>query len=199
MAVSTDNLIIPGRGTVFVSAKNAPLPANPLTAFTLTADKVNTNWRNIGHTSKENTISFEREGGDPEAKDTWIADGVRIVYSDVSWSVNVDALQIEGDNLDLAFNGGWDKTKNGYIVPADPDAMEVSLVVLAQDNTGKFLIYIPNASIALREAPNLNPTEFMALSLQGKMLPAAESAIPAVKGKPARFMMLKTGWTAPSD
>jgi hypothetical protein len=202
VSVDATKLVIPGHGTVFHAPKNTLPPTNPLTAFSLTADTVPNNettpvdWMNLGHTSKQNTIAFTKEGGDRETIDTFLADAVRTSTASTTWGVNVAALQFDQDNLDIAFNGDFDPATGGYTV-AGSAPTEVALFLYFQDNTGSIGFWLPNTEISLGDAPQVDTAQFLELPLSATILSAASSVIPAVNGRAGLFQIFKSGLTAP--
>ena len=197
MAADATKLTIPGHGTVFQSAPNAALPADPLTAFTLTGPAP-ASWSNLGHTSKQNTIAFSKEGGEPTTLDTFLSDAVEVIHSAVSWSLSIAALQFDQTVLDLAFNGDWDDTTDGYIVPTSPAPVGAGLFLLFQGRASKLGFWIPNTTVTLGEAPSVDPENFMELPLSASILGAATNRIPTVDGMPGIMEIFKTGLVAPA-
>lgn len=195
MSVDATALFIPGHATVFHSAVNVAMPAGGLDDFDLTG-AAPTGWTNLGHTSKANTVSFSKDGGDKTSLDTYLADAVRTIYSSEAWTVNIPALQIDPDGLDLSFNGDFD-TDDGYIIPGSNAGLARGLFLLFQDTTGKLGFYIPNNSVKLGDAPNIDPTNFLELPLSASIQSAASEVIPAVNGIPGIMKLYKTGLTAP--
>lgn len=195
MAVNSDALVIPGRATVFHAPLNTAVPANPLADFSVTADTVATGWMNLGHTSKENTVAFSREGGEATTISTYLADAVRTVYSAVAWTLTIPALQFDQDVLDLAFNGDFD-ADSGYIIPGAAASTETALFLLFEDGTGKLGFYIPNANVTLGDVPSFNPEAFVELPLSASIQSASSNVIPAANGKPGIMKLYKSGLTA---
>lgn len=195
MSVDATTLVIPGHGTVFHAPANTMPPATPLTAFNLQADGP-TPWKNLGHTSKQNTIAFTKEGGEKESIDTFLADAVRTTTSSVTWGVTVAALQIDGPTLDLAFNGDFDEDTGGYTV-ATPAPLSAALFLYFQDSTGSIGFWIPNTEVSLGEAPSVDTAQFFELPLSVSILSAGNSVIPAVGGRAGAFQIFKTGLVAP--
>lgn len=201
MSVDATKLVIPGHGAVFHAPVNTKPPTNPLTAFSLSADNVSNGaepavqWKNLGHTSKQNTIAFTKEGGERETLDTFLADAVRTTTSSTSWGLNVAALQFDADNLDLAFNGDFDETTGGYTV-ASPAPVQSALFLFFQDTTGSIGFWLPNTEISLGDAPSVDTAQFLELPLTGSILTAANGVIPAVNGRPGLFQIFKTGLAA---
>jgi IPT/TIG domain-containing protein len=195
VSVDASKLVIPGHGAVFHAPKNTVPPVNPLAAFSLTG-AAPSGWTNLGHTSKANTVAFSKEGGEKESLDTFLVDGVRAVYGSVAWGVNVPALQFDQDVLDLAFNGDFDTTTGGYIVPGVVVPVEVALFVYFQDNSGSLGFWLPNTETTLGEAPGTDPAAFTELPIAVAILSADEAVIPAVDGKPGIFEIFKSGLVA---
>lgn len=202
MSVDATKLVIPGHGTVFHAPKNTLPPTAGLEAFSLTANEVMNNdtvpvaWKNLGHTSKQNTIAFTKEGGERESIDTFLADAVRTSTGSVSWGINVAALQFDADNLDLAFDGDFDPATGGYTV-AGSGSVETALFLYFKDNTGSIGFWLPNTEMSLGEAPSVDTAQFLELPLTASILSAPASVIPPVKGRAGLFQIFKTGLTAP--
>ncbi len=186
MAVEANTLIVPGHGTVFTAAPNTALPAAPLTAFGLSTDSVGTGpaeWKNLGHTSKQNTVSFSKEGGEKTTLDTWLADAVRSTTSAESWSIGINALQISKDVLDLAFAGALSGGKYSLV---SGNVTKKALVVLCQDaNNDKLGFYLPSVDVSLGDVPTIDTENFLEIPLTGAILSVPNAVIPTVNGKQA--------------
>lgn len=196
MSVDATTLVIPGHGTVFHAPVNTKPPATPLEAFDLQTDGPSP-WVNLGHTSKQNTIAFTKEGGEKESIDTFLADAVRTTSSSVTWGVTIAALQFDEDTLDLAFNGEFDTTTGGYTV-ATPAPLSAALFLYFQDTTGSVGFWIPNTEVSLGDAPSVDVAQFLELPLSVSILSASSTAIPSVGGRAGVFQIFKTGLTAPT-
>lgn len=196
MSVDATKMVIPGRGTVFHAPKNTPCPSNPLgpSGFTLTGNPPS-GWTNLGHTSKQNTLAFTKEGGEPEKLGTFLADAQRTIYSDLSWGMTVPALQFDGDVLDMAFNGDFNPETGGYIVPGSVVPVEAALFVYFKDTTGALGFWVPNTVVTLGEAPGTDPANFYELPLNVSIQGATSDVIPEVNGVPGIFEIFKTGLT----
>lgn len=193
MSIDILETIIPGRGTVFIAPKNTPLPDGGLDDFSLTADTVGGTWKNIGHTSKNDMVSFSKEGGETETKETWLSDSARVIYSAAKWSMTVSTLQVNEQNLNLAFNGGFTTNKKGYVVPATPKAVEMAIFIYAEDNTGKLGFHIPSASFGIDDAPSFAADEFFGLKLKAALLAAPMTAFGGTGSEPGIMAVYKTG------
>lgn len=198
MSVDATTLVIPGHGTVFHAPVNTLPPAAPLgvAGFNLQADGP-APWKNLGHTSKQNTIAFTKEGGEKESLDTFLADAVRVTTGSTTWGVNIAALQMDEMNLDLAFNGDFDPATGGYTV-ATPAPIQAALFLYFQDTTGSLGFWIPNTEISLGDAPSVDTAQFFELPLSVSILAASNSIIPAINGRAGAFQIFKTGLAAPT-
>ncbi|MDQ1113932.1 hypothetical protein QE418_003380 [Microbacterium testaceum] len=199
MSASSTSLVIPANGTVFYAPVNTLPPKGPLTkdGFKLSSDGP-APWKNLGHTSKQNTIAFTKEGGDRESLDTFLADSVRVSQSSVSWGFTASALQFDADNLDLAFNGDFNESTGGYKVTT-PAPVQVAIFLYFKDTTGALGFWLPNVEIALGDAPSVDTANFFELPLAGSILAADEEISASVDGRPVLFEIFKTGLVAPTS
>ncbi len=195
MAIDATRKIVPGHGTLFTADLAAALPADPLTAFTLTGTPP-TGWTNLGHTSKQNTAAFTKDGGDPTVLDSWLADGVDVIYATEQYGLTINPIQVDQDSLDLAFDGFFD-TDGGYVVPSTNNGTGKQLFLLATDGTGKLGFYMASTSVKIGDAPSVDPTNFFELPLAARILAAPEDKIPAnADGVPGIMKIYKTGLVA---
>lgn len=198
MAGDATTLFVPGHGTVFKAAANTAMPVAGLSAFTLTGTEP-TGWTSLGHTSTQNTVAFKTDGGDATVLDTWLEDSVRTIYASTQWSLTVNGLQVDENNLDLSFNGEFDDD-NGYIVPGSNQGISCALFVLCQDGTGQLGFYIPNTSTKLGDAPSIDTSNFFELPLSASILAAPSSAIPTLTdGRAGIMKVYKTDLVAPGS
>lgn len=195
MGADATAIFVPGHGTVFVADTSATFPANPLSAFTLTGAPP-AGWTNIGHTSKDNTAAFNKDGGDATTLDTWLADAVRTIYAALAWSLTVNSLQLDQVNLGLAFNGASD-TDGGYIVPGSNNGLNKQVFLLSTDGSAALGFWMPNTSVLLGDAPSIDPTKFFELPLSVSINAADSSKIPAVNGVPGIMKIYKSGLVTP--
>lgn len=191
MGANKSATIVPGHGTLFVADVNTAMPVD-WTDFGLTGEAP-AGWINIGHTSKDNQPAFTKEGGDKTVLDTWLADAVDVIYASTAWSLGFNSLQIDEDNLNLAFGGNFD-TDGGYIVPSSNAGQEKALVLYSTDGTGAIAFYIPNTSVAVGDAPSIDATKFFEIPLSAQILSADDTVIPAAtNGLPGIMKIYKTG------
>lgn len=194
MGADKSATIVPGHGTLFVADKNTAMPAGGMSDFSLTGSAP-AGWVNIGHTSKDNLPAFTKDGGDKTVLDTWLADGVEVVYASTQWSLGFNPLQVDELGLDLAFGGSFDDD-GGYIVPSSQAGEEKALFLYSTDGTGELGFYIPDTSVAIGDAPSFDPAKFFELPLVASILAADDDVIPvAANGLPGIMKIYKTGLT----
>jgi hypothetical protein len=166
MAMNAANVIIPGRGAIFT--------AEALTAFpdytTMTPETPGAGWVSMGHTSMENAVSLSKEGGEVTTFDSWWTAALAVIYGSNSWTVTVNALQMDAGTLDLAFSGELDATNGGYVVPANIVAVEKALFILAMQGTKRMGLYLPKVSITLGDAPTFDPSRLFEIPLSAAVL-----------------------------
>lgn len=195
MAINANAKIIPGHGTLFF-ANPLTLPgANPLANFTLTGAPP-AGWENIGHTSKDNTPAFSRDGGDATKLDSWLADGISTIYDSVNWGLTINPIQIDKNVLDMAFQGAFD-TDGGYIVPSSSAGMQKALFLLMTDGTGAMGFWMPSASLSLGDAPSIDASKFLEMPLSASIQSVSDSGILAPVGStPGIMKIYKSSLTA---
>jgi len=192
MGADKSKTIVPGHGTLFVADRDATFPENPLEAFTLTGTEPD-GWTNLGHTSKGNQPAFSKEGGDATVLDTWLADGVDVVYASEQWALAIAALQVEQLSLDLAF-GGFMDTDGGYVVPSSNPGLEKQSFLYATDGTGSLGFWMENTSSKVGDAPSIDAASFLELPISQKILSADTEKIPANgDGIPGIMKIYKSG------
>lgn len=168
MALNAGATIIPGRGTVFVAAVDTAPPAadaaalatlDPLTPTTYTG------WDCIGHTSRENTVAFTKDGGDSTNQGSWWDESLRTNYDPTSWGFTVNSLQVDALTMQLAFGGGThDGTAGTYDVKAIT-AVSRAVFILAVDSTARLGLWAPNASVTVGDAPDFPVDGFLEIQL----------------------------------
>src|SRR5690242_9840379 len=101
MALDANALILPGRGTVFVAPVDTAPPTNTQLA-TISPTAPPTGFECLGHTSRDNTVSYNKDGGDVTQLGTWWDDAVSSTQDPINWSLTVNSLQVDALTLGLA-------------------------------------------------------------------------------------------------
>lgn len=184
LGINDASLVIPGKGTLFVGDKNAPLGTDGIAAFknieSASVTAGTSTFLNFGHTSSENLFSVTPDGGDATTLRTWLRESVKTVYEDISWSVAGKSVQWDADTLQLIFNGWSDSDGKGTVVGAAKKSLEKSLVLIAGDADSPLGFYFPNVSISFDGdgfAPDL--AQFAEVGFSGALQSAAPTALPA--------------------
>lgn len=174
MAMDDTATIIPGRGTVFI----APLGTTPPNYKTVNPDVSTTfaGWDCVGHTSRDNTVSLSKDGGDVTTKGSWWSEALRTTRESVDWSLTFNSLQVDRFTMGLAFGGGVVED-GGYIVPDAVVSQERALFVLMVDGASRMGILLYRADMTLGDAPEIAVDDFFeiqiaatSLSSQGKRM-----------------------------
>lgn len=164
MALDAGKTIIPFRGNVLV----APVDTKPIdiSSFVIGDEKTYTGWGSLGHTSRENSVALEKDGGDAEQKGSWEDEGLDAVYEPTAWSSTVNALQMDQDTFKLAFPGGtWDEATQSYDV-GNIGTVERAVLVIFAPGDKRAGFYMPRGQITLGDAPELDVEEFFELQLR---------------------------------
>lgn len=168
MGFNANATTIPGKGTVLVAPPDTAAPDYE------TVDPTGTlsgGWVALGHTSRDNNVSLSKGGGDATQRGSWWDDALRSTYDPITWSVNVNSIQIDGTTLGLAFGGGTqDGTAGSYDVAGSITPQKKALFILIVDGPTRMGIYIPNTTITIGDAPQIAVDAFFEITLTAQML-----------------------------
>lgn len=182
LAINDNSLVIPGKGTLFVGDKNAPLPSDGIAAFKdINKASIGTGsvFYNLGHTSSENLFSLTPDGGDATTLRTWLRESVKTIYDDISWAIAGKSVQWDQDTLQFIYNGWADADGKGTIVGAAKKSLERSLVLIAGDGDSPLGFYLPNVSISF-DGDGFSPdlSQFAEVGFSGALQSASPAALP---------------------
>lgn len=169
MALDGDAVFLPGRGLPFLAAVDTAPPAYK----TMSPGTPGGTWIAAGHTSRENNVALTKNGGEATTVGTWYTPAFRTTYSDTTWGLTINALQMDKNTLDLAFNGTLD-TDDGYIVPSAVTPLDRALFILCLDGTDRMGLYLPKVSITIGDGPAFDPTKFFEIPLAASVLNSDE-------------------------
>jgi hypothetical protein len=141
----------------------------PDTTFTTTAPL---NWKNLGHTSREDMPEFGFDGGDTEVKGTWQKKRLREVQTGdpVADSVTINLQQWDMDTMELYFGADSANTPGVYGVSGDFAAVEKALLIIIIDGEVRIGFYSPKASIKRDDSIDLPVDEFSSLPVKANFL-----------------------------
>ena len=184
MAINSNDLVQPMRGTIFYADSDTALP-DDIGQFKLNAATAGS-WTNIGHTSNSNKIEFSSDGGEATTIDSWLQSGVRTTYSTVTGTVTGKSIQGDAETLKLIYNA-VDTSDGGVAFGLDKHERKLALFILIQDpgSNQRVGIYMPNTSFAYDGLPDMTGGDdsfteygFTASILSSTVLPADESGKP---------------------
>lgn len=167
MALDPATTIIPGRGTVFVAPVGTAVPT--LATVDPTQASSFTTWDCIGHTSRDNTVSLNKDGGDVNTLGSWWDSALRTTVDPVTWSLTFNSLQMDKLTLGLAFGGGT-AASGKYTIPSSSATVSRALYVLMVDGTGRMAIHCPKTDITLGDAPEVAVDGFFEVQLRATVL-----------------------------
>lgn len=193
VAINNDGLITATHGTIFIADAASGEVAMPtdLSKLTLLAQSIENKWFNIGHTSKDNKLSIETDGGESESKSTWLVSNAKTTYSAVTLKVKGKSVQGDKNTLKFVYNG-WDNTVGkGVNVSTDKTAQKVSMIILAQDEGSnlKFGIYAPNVDFTYDGFPDFSGDNFVEFGFSANVL-SSQTLNASENGKTAVFTLL---------
>ena len=160
-----DSTVFPDYGAVFYAPVGTALPTGGIKAFTITAETVAAGgegggeWKNLGHTSQENGVTINLDGGETESSGSWQVHNLRTrSTSAASMTVEVTALQMDKATFQLIY-GSKSSTGAGVGGNLDMTPNKMAIVVVAQDTPdddekNKFGVLVRSTSIK----PNGGPT-----------------------------------------
>lgn len=184
MSLSPNTVIVPGKGTVFLADPNkVPFTRTQMALLDPAVPTTYTGgWDSFGHTSRDNTVSLSKNGGDSTNLGSWWDPNLITNRDSVSWGLTVNALQMDALTFQTAFPAGRITSDGGYAVGSDPGAVEKALFVLMVNGDKRMGIYGPRVSLSIGDAPSIATDAFFEIQLSGSMLSATAANAPIVIG-----------------
>lgn len=140
------------------------------TSFPDDLDAIPSAWEKVGHTSLDDILSFESEGGDATVVGTLQNPSLRVRYSarTESWTFNLQQFDVAGLRL---FYGSNAAIVDGLLqVPATPTPTTAAFLIVFRDQGRAFPIYAPKTEILRGDNLEISDTESLA-SLPIKVTP----------------------------
>lgn len=189
MAVNDNALIQPVRGTLFVAPAETPLP-DDLTQLTLSVDTVG-DWKNFGHTSNDNKLTWNKDGGDATSHDTWLVAGARTTYASTTLSFTGNSVQVDTDTLKQVYNG-WVTDKGLVVSSVETVEQKLAFIILSYDsgNDEYFGTYLPNVSFAYSNLPDFSGDNFVELSFTGTANSSTTLPVNPVNGRRGTYAFI---------
>ena len=163
MALKDTATLVIGAGNYFT----APTPGE---AEPAALANVTTPWVNMGHTSIEDILSFESEGGEVTALGTLQNPSLRTTRSNSTDTLKITLQQFDEPSLKLFFgkNSGQGAFVNGTAgqkwlqVKSKPQATECAFLAVYVDGANIFAIHVPRCEIIKGDNLEFGDTESMA-------------------------------------
>ena len=156
MALHDDATLAIGTGHFYTAAVDAAYPADPANPGAA--------WEEVGHTSLEDIISFDSEGGDATTLGTLQNKTLRTTYSTRTEAINIVLQQFDEAGLRL-FYGSNAKTnaQTGLLeVPSNPIPTTKAFMAVFKDGLNYFTIYVPKSEIYRSDNLEIADTESFA-------------------------------------
>lgn len=166
MALNNKATLAVGTGHFYIAPVGTAYPKAAVTSPP-------TPWEEIGHTSLEDIISFDSEGGEATVMGTLQAPSLRTSYSARSESFAIVLQQFDTDGLKLFYgsNAKVDAVTGLLNVPTHPTPTEKAFLAVFIDGANFFTIYAPRTEIFRGDNFEIADTEsFASLPLNVKPL-----------------------------
>lgn len=164
------HLVIPGHGNILISKEGTADPFDVKSFVIGDTATYPSEWESIGYTSKDNTVEFNKDGGDANSVDVWEEDAADISNDPILWSFVARAVSMQRKTFELAFGGGkYDETLGGYAM-GDIEPVEKSVMILFSHGGKRGGVYIRRAKLSAGDAPKIDPEQFFEIEISGSIL-----------------------------
>lgn len=157
MSLNSDATLVPAAGNYL----HGPVD----TAFPTDLKAPGIAWEAFGHTSLEDILSTESEGGEATVLGTLQAKQLRTIYSARSEKFKFTVNQFDEDNLKMFFGSNMvDVEGDGSLlgVPSNPTPTIAAFLVIFFDGENAFAFYAPKAEIYRGDDLSIADTESLA-------------------------------------
>lgn len=128
-------------------------------------------WENFGHTSLEDILNMEVEGGEATNLGSVQNKTLRVSYSSRTESFTFQLLQFDEDSLKFFYGSNMPTVGDMLGVPVDPTPVQSALLVVFTDGAKHFALYAPKAELFRADAISLSDTEsLVALPVKATIL-----------------------------
>ena len=119
-------------------------------------------WKDVGHTSLEDVLTFNSEGGEATVLGTLQSPALRTSYSKRVESFQFTLQQWDEDGQKLYFGSNAVVNAGLLQVPTDPTPTECAFLVVFKDKAKMLPIYAPKAEIFRADNIEISDTESLA-------------------------------------
>lgn len=152
MALIDDAVLGVGIARFYTAPTGTAFPADPL--------EPGVAWEEIGHTSLDDIMTFDSEGGDATTLGTLQKKALRTRYSPRVERFGINLQQFDESGLKLFFGSNASVGANGLLgIPEDPVPTECAFLVVVIDGDAHFDIYAPKAEIYRGDNMEISDTE----------------------------------------
>lgn len=117
-------------------------------------------WENVGHTSLEDILAIESEGGEATVLGTLQNSQLRQRISDRTDTIQIVLNQFDTDALKLYHGSNAEVLDNGMVaVPAKPVPTECAFLAVYVDGSNIFALWVPKASVLRADNMEIEDTE----------------------------------------
>ncbi|MFC4336018.1 phage tail tube protein [Salininema proteolyticum] len=147
--------LVVGSGNYFVAPVGTALPDDLLSPTSP--------WDNIGHTSLEEILAIEAEGGEATSIGTLQNKTLRTVYSPRTETLRVTLQQFDTQSLRLFFGSNMETLSSGMQgVPTEAKPSKKAFLAVFLDGESYFAIWAPHVEIFRADNPSLGDGQTLA-------------------------------------
>lgn len=163
MTINNDAVIVPGVGHFYIAATSATKPTGTAVP--------SSPWAEIGHTSFEDPLTIEREGGDSNVLSSWQASALRTRLDAVVYKLKFSLLQHDFTAFKLYYGGGTlNATTDEFEVPKIPSPQTHSLFVRVVDGSAVWARYFGTVEIIGSDDEEMDPENLLGLPVTATVL-----------------------------
>lgn len=119
-------------------------------------------WDPVGHTSLEDVLTFESEGGEQTVLGTLQNPSLRTTYTKRSESISIGLQQFDEGGLKLYYGSNAVRVNSLLQVPTNPVPTQKAFLAIFLDQEATFGIYMPKAEIFRGDNLEISDTESLA-------------------------------------
>lgn len=155
MALNDNATLVIGSGNYFSAPVGTPMAAD--------LGAISTPWDSLGHTSLEDIMSIESEGGDKTVLGTLQKQSLRSSFSPRTDSFTILLQQFDTEALRLYYGGNAPTVEGGLVANSrNATPIERAFLAVFVDGNNTFAVYAPKASFFRGDNLEFADTESLA-------------------------------------
>lgn len=152
MALNDNAVLVIDSGNYFTAPVGTEVPAD------LTA--ISGDWENVGHTSLEDILSVESDGGEATVLGTLQNKSLRTKRSQRTETINFTLQQWDVDALKLYYGSNAEVLPNGLVTnPSNPVPTTCAFLAVYVDANNTFALWVPRCEILRADDFTIDDTE----------------------------------------